>query len=174
MGSDARAGAAGADAGRVHAGLQTGWWLEDAIPGAVLRHPSGRTLADGDHVWLTWVAQNASDLHGNADAAARTEWGQPIVLGALTISVVIGLAAPAAGPPETAGAGAMEGWRTIRLTANVLPGDTVYAESEIHAVAAAPGAPVGRVHRTIVGRNQRGEAIARIEEERTVARRPGG
>ena len=105
---------------------------------------------------------------------SRTPWGRPIVLGALTASIVIGLAAPAAGPPETGAVGAMDGWRSIRLTANVVPGDTVYAESTIHAVAAEPGARTGRVHRTIVGRNQRGEQVAEIEEEREVARRPPG
>ena len=39
------------------------------------------------------------------------------------------------------------------------------------AVAAVSGAPTGRVRRTITGRNQRGDVIATIEEEREVPRR---
>jgi len=153
-------------------GGDRGWFLEDAIPGTTIHHPGGRTLDEADHVWLAWISQNASDVHGNADAAARGAWGRPIVLGALSAAIVIGLAAPGTPEPALGGTGALDGWRAIRLTGTVLPGDTLVAESEIHAVHAAPGAPTGRVERTIRGRNQRGEEIARIEEERTVARRP--
>lgn len=60
----------------------------------------------------------------------------------------------------------------MKLTATVLPGDTLTAELVIHAVTAVPDGASGRVRRTIIGRNQRGEAIATIEEEREVPRRP--
>lgn len=155
-------------------GVQRGWFLEDAVPGGTLHHPGGRTLDEADHVWLAWISQNASDVHGNADAASRSPWGQPIVLGALTVAIVIGLAAPGVPEPALGATGALDGWLSIRLTATVLPGDTVRAESTIHAVTAAPGAPTGRVRRTIRGVNQRGEVVAEIEEEREVARRAAG
>ena len=148
---------------------QRGWFLEDAIPGTTLRHPGGRTIDKAEHVWLAWITNNVSDIHGNADAASRATWGQPIVLGALSAAVVIGLAAPGVGPPEVGTAGWSDGWTSVRLTATVLPGDTLYAESAIHAVTVEPGARTGRVRRTIIGRNQRGEAVAQVEEEREVA-----
>lgn len=168
-------GGAAAPAGRppiptVAAGR--GWFLEDAVPGTTLQHPGGRTIDEAEHVWLAWITNNVSDVHGNADAASRAAWGQPIVLGALSAAIVIGLAHPGAGDPATAGtAGWSDGWELVKLTATVLPGDTLTAESVIHAVTAAPVAPTGRVRRTIIGRNQRGEAIAQVEEEREVARR---
>lgn len=149
-----------------------GWFLEDAVPGTVLHHPHGRTIDEAEHVWLAWVTNNVSDVHGNADAAARTAWGTPIVLGALTAAIVIGLAAPGAGDAATTGtAGWDDGWISIRLTGAVVPGDTIRAESLIHARILDTGAGAGRVRRTIVGRNQRGEVIATIEESRSVARR---
>jgi len=163
----------GSDPGHAARPLQRGWFLEDAVPGTVLRHPGGRTIDEAEHVWLAWVTNNVSDVHGNADAASRAAWGQPIVLGALSAAIVIGLAHPGAGDPATTGtAGWSDGWELVKLTATVLPGDTITADSLIHAVTAEPGAPTGRVRRTITGRNQRGEAIATIEEEREVARRP--
>jgi acyl dehydratase len=151
---------------------QRGWWLDDAVPGVTLRHPGGRTLDETDHVWLAWVSLNASDIHGNADLSARGPWGQPIVLGALTAAIVLGLAAPAAGPPEVGTAGWSDGWSSIRLSGAVLPGDTLRAESYVHAVDRTPDAPTGRVQRTIRGLNQRGQVVLTVEEVREVARRP--
>lgn len=88
-----------------------GWFLEDAVPGTTLHHPHGRTLDEAEHVWLAWITDNVSDVHGNADAASRAAWGQPIVLGALTAAIVIGLAHPGAGDPATTGtAGWADGW----------------------------------------------------------------
>lgn len=152
-------------------GAQRGWFLEDAVPGATLRHPGGRTLDEADHVWLAWVTDNVSDVHGNADAAARSPWGQPLVLGALSAAIVIGLAAPGTPTPELGTTGWSDGWTAIRLSGPVVPGDTLVAASTIHAVTAALGGRTGRVRRTITGRNQRGEVVATIEEERAVARR---
>ncbi len=153
-------------------GRQRGWWLDDAVPGTTLRHPGGRTVGPAEHVWLAWVTHNISGVHGNAHAAARTEWGQPLVLGMLTAAIVIGLASPATPEPERAAIGWDEGWTSIRLTGVVVAGDTLTAESEWHTVDRAPTAAHGRVRRTIRGRNQRGEIVALIEEERIVPRRP--
>ena len=119
---------------------QRGWWLEDAIPGTVLRHPGGRTIGATEHVWLAWITHNISDIHGDAHAATRNEWGQPLVLGMLTAAIVIGLAAPATPEAESGAIGMSDGWSSIRLTGVVLAGDTLRAESVIHAV----DAPLGR------------------------------
>ncbi|CAN5505095.1 MaoC family dehydratase [soil metagenome] len=158
-----------ASSGASEVGPQRGWWLEDAVPGAVLRHPGGRTVGPAAHVWLAWVTHNVSPVHGNADAASRSEWGEPLVLGMLTAAIVIGLAQPATPPPELGTLDCSDGWSSIRLTGTVVAGDTLSAESEIVAVTAAPGASSGRVQRTVRGRNQRGEVVALIEEERAIA-----
>ena len=141
------------------------------MPGTVLRHPGGRTIDEAEHVWLAWVTHNVSDVHGNADAAARGAWGEPLVLGALTAAIIIGLAGPGAGSPEVGSAGWSDGWTSIRLSGPVVPGDTLMAESLVHEAAVTLGARTGRVRRTITGRNQRGEVVATIEEMREVPRR---
>jgi itaconyl-CoA hydratase len=156
---------------RASEGGQRGWWLEDAVPGRVLQHPGGRTVDEAEHVWLAWVTHNVSDVHGNADAAAHGAWGQPLVLGALTVAIVIGLAGPAAGDPGVGTLGWSDGWRSVRLTGTVVTGDTLRAESEINAVAVAAGGRTGRVLRTIRGLNQRGDVVVVVEEEREVPRR---
>jgi itaconyl-CoA hydratase len=140
-------------------GLQRGWWLEDAVPGGVIEHPGGRTIDEAEHVWLAWVTDNASDIHGNADRASRGEFGRPVVLGALTVAIVLGLASPATGRAEDPASTALPIWRSIRLGRPVVPTDTVTARSLVHAVRD------GTVHRTVEGRNQRDEVVATIEEE---------
>jgi acyl dehydratase len=151
-----------------------GWWLDDATPGAIIRHPHGRTIDEAEHVWLAWVTHNVSDVHGDRHAAARGPFGEPLVLGALTAAIVIGLAEPAVPDPELAGATLGTGWRTIRLSGPVVAGDTLFALSRIEAVRPAARTGVGLVTRTIEGIDQTGRVVATIEEvDRPVARRRG-
>lgn len=158
---------------RVIAGADTGWWFEDAVPGVVIRHAHGRTLDDSEHVWLAWVTHNVSDVHGDRHAAAQGAFGEPLVLGALTAAIVIGLAEPAVPPPSVAAATRATGWRSIRLTGPVVAGDTLVAESRIEVVREGPRADVGLVTRTITGLDQTGRVVAVVDEvDRPVARRP--
>jgi itaconyl-CoA hydratase len=153
------------------AGGSRGWWFEDAVPGQLIRHPGGRTIGDAEHVWLAWVTHNVSDVHGNADAASSTVWGQPLVLGMLSVAIVIGLAQPAMGPSDTAAIGHDAGWSAIKLERPVLAGDTLRAESLIERVEAVEAAPYGRVERTILGRKQDGSVVVRVSEQRDILRR---
>lgn len=151
-------------------GLTHGWWFEDAVAGETIRHPGGRTIDDTEHVWLAWITHNVSDAHGNADAASRTEWGRPLVLGVLTVAIVIGLAAPAMATPETVGPTLRAGWHAITLEGVVRAGDTLRAESVIEQVGDGPEVGFGTVVRTIVGRKQDGSVVVRIRERRAVLR----
>lgn len=154
-------------------GGQSGWWLDDAIPGSTIYHPHGRTIDAAEHVWLAWITGNLSDVHGNADTAARGAFGDVVVLGALTVAIVLGLAEPAVGDPGSAATGLPRGWRSIALRGPVAPGDTIRSSSSIVA-ATPPGADGwGLVTRTIRGLNQHDEPVAVIEEvERGVPVRP--
>jgi acyl dehydratase len=146
----------------------TGWTFDEAVVGSTIHHERARTIGADEHVWLAWVTNNASDLHGNADAAARMEFGQPVVLGALVAAIVIGLAEPAEWPAGEAAAHRPRGWRRIQLSKAVLPGDTLRAESRILAATPFAGGRGGVVIRLIVGRTQTGAEVARVEEERAV------
>jgi 2-methylfumaryl-CoA hydratase len=149
---------------RIVPGAEDGWYLEDAVAGAVLRHPHGRTIGSGEHVWLAWVSDNASDLHGNADRASRGAFGGPIVLGALSVAIVAGLAEPAGGSPATWTVARLTGWHEIRLLRAVLPGDTLRAESTIVGLVGSPEALGGLVRRRVSGRDQRGDEVLTIDE----------
>jgi acyl dehydratase len=160
------------DARRVP-GTENGWWFEDAVPGAVLRHPHGRTLDDTEHVWLAWVTHNISDVHGDAHAASRGPFGETLVLGALSVAIVIGLAEPAVADPDIVGSTLLAGWRAIRLSGPVRAGDTLRAESHIEVVRPGPISRLGLVSRTIRGLDQAGRVVVLVEEtDRAIACRP--
>ena len=76
------------------------------MPGTVISHSHGRTIDEAEHVWLAWVTDNVSDVHGNTHRAAAGAFGQTLVLGALTVAIVIGLAEPAVSDARARGAGA--------------------------------------------------------------------
>ena len=145
---------------------QRAWWFEDAVPGGTIRHPGGRTINADEHPRLAWLTDNASDVHGDAHRMAGSPFGQPLVLGALSAAVVIGLAEPAVGPPADAGRAAASGWTSIGLTGLVVAGDTLSATSTIEAVTPDSDGRGGVVRRTIEGRNQRDEVVVRVEDAR--------
>jgi acyl dehydratase len=149
------------------------WSFDDAAVGSTIHHPGGRTIGADEHVWLAWMTNNSSDLHGNAHVAARTEYGQTVVLGALTFAVVVGLAEPAEWPERESARYRLAGWRSIRLTGVVLPGDTLRAESVIRDLQPFETGRGGIVTRLVVGRTQSGSEVVRIEEERAVPTRAG-
>lgn len=155
-------------------GVQRGWWFEDALAGGSIVHPGGRTITRDEHPLLASLTMNASEVHGNADRAARTAFGEPVVLGALSAAVVIGLAAPAGGGPRTLPGATLQRWQSIRLRVPVRPGDTLTAESRIEEARADSDRGGGLVERTISGRNQRGELVIEIRESVWAPARGGG
>jgi acyl dehydratase len=158
---------------RTLAGADTGWWLEEAHPGTVIRHPHGRTIDETEHVWLAWVTHNLSGVHGDRHGTAQGPFGGPLVLGALAVAMVIGLAEPAVPDASLAVATMTPGWRSIRLLAPVRAGDTLRAESRIDAVRPASVSGLGLVTRTVRGFDQRDRVVVEMEEvDRPVAARP--
>ena len=144
----------------------TGWegrFLDDFQVGDVYRHHGGRTITETDNTWFTLLTNNSHQIHVNADYAARTEFGRPLVVSTLTLAIVTGLSVP----DVSQNAVANLGWDDVRLTAPVFAGDTIYAESEVLEVRPSrsrPGQGIVRVRTR--GFNQRDETV--IQYERTV------
>jgi acyl dehydratase len=140
-----------------------GNFLEDFVVGDIYRHGLGRTISEADNTWFTLLSCNTLQAHFNADYAARTEFGRPLVVSTLTLAVITGLSVS----DISQNAVANLGWDRVRLPAPVFVGDTLYAETEIletRPSASRPGQGIVRVRTR--GFNQRGETV--IEFERTV------
>lgn len=150
-----------------------GWegrFLDDFTVGDVYRHAHGRTISETDNTWFALLTNNPHDLHSNADYAARTEFGRPLVVSTLTLAIVTGLSVA----DVSQNAVANLGWDDVRLTAPVFAGDTIYAESEVLEVRPSRSRPgQGLVRVRTRGFNQRGETIMTFERTVLVYARSG-
>jgi itaconyl-CoA hydratase len=133
-----------------------GRFLEDFAVGDVYRSRLGRTITETDNIWFTTLTMNTNQMHFNREYAARTEFGQPLVVSTLTLAVVLGLSV--ADTSENAVANL--GWGDIVLPKPVFAGDTLWAESEVTGVRESGSRPsCGIVSIRTRGVNQRGEVV---------------
>lgn len=142
---------------------KVGWegrFLEDFRVGDRYRHAHGRTISETDNTWFTLLTNNTQQIHINADYAAKTEFGRPLVVSTLTLAIVTGLSVQ----DVSQNAVANLGWENVRLLAPVFAGDTLYAESEVLEVRPSrsrPGQGIVRVRTR--GFNQRDETVMKFE-----------
>ena len=104
-----------------------GRYFEDFKTGDIYEHRPGRTISEADNSWFTLLTMNTHPLHFDANFAAKSEFGKPLVNSALTLSIVVGMSVS----DTSQNAIANLGWNDIKLTAPVFHGDTIYAESEV-------------------------------------------
>ena len=142
---------------------ERGRFFEDFKVGEVYQHAMGRTLSEADNTWFTLLTCNTNEIHFNADYAAQTEFGRPLMNSCLTLSLVTGLSVDDISQHIVANLG----WDKVTLPAPVFAGDTIYAESEVletRPSKSRPGQGIVRVRTR--GFNQKGTVV--IQFERTV------
>ena len=69
----------------------TGRFYEDFEVGDIYQHPYGNTSSEAENFWFSHITLNLNPIHFNADYAAQSEFGQPLVDGFLTLSLVVGM-----------------------------------------------------------------------------------
>ncbi|MDA0661272.1 MAG: MaoC family dehydratase [Proteobacteria bacterium] len=106
---------------------EIGRYYEDFTVGDVYEHRPGRTITEADNSWFTLLTMNTHPLHFDAEYAAKSEFGKPLVNSALTLAIVAGMSVSDTSQKAIANLG----WNDIKLTAPVFNGDTIYAESEV-------------------------------------------
>ncbi|HVU19063.1 MAG TPA: MaoC/PaaZ C-terminal domain-containing protein [Candidatus Didemnitutus sp.] len=140
--------------------------FEQFAVGQRFRHRPGLTLSQQDSRDECLDTLNQQMLHFDEAFARHTEWGRCLMDSTLTTKVLIGM-----------------GWKTfakrvrllrcdeITLTKPMFGGDTLYAESEILAVADWPDdARLGRLKIRTTGTNQDSVAVARVVFDLLVTR----
>src|SRR6202162_4655614 len=90
--------------------------------GAVYRSRFGRTVLEADNVWFTLLTLNTNPIHFDAQYAATTEWGRPLVAPPPPLALVTGLSVT-----DVSERGVNLGWREVRLPVPVFAGDTIRA-----------------------------------------------
>ena len=133
-----------------------GRYLEDFEIGDVYEHRPGRTITESDNTWFTLLTMNQHPLHFDAEYAAKSEFGKPLVNSCLTLSIVAGMSVSDISQKTIANLG----WDKIQLTAPVFVGDTIYAESEVLGKRGSKSRPnQGVVTIKTIGKNQEGNVV---------------
>jgi len=144
---------------------------EDFTVGDIYEHRPGRTISEADNTWFTLLTMNQHPLHFDAEYAAKSEFGRPVVNSCLTLSIVVGMSVSDISYRAIGNLG----WNDIRLTAPVFNGDTIYAESEVLAKRASASRPTqGVVTVRTTGRKADGSIFMSFERTVLVPKRGHG
>jgi len=145
--------------------VKTGWTgrvYEDFTVGDIYEHPLGRTVLPADNVWFTCLTMNTNPIHFDAEYAAKTEFGRPLVNSCFTLALVTGQSVT----DLTVNAIANLAWDEVRLPHPLFEGDTVRSKSEVLEARESRSRPrAGIVRVKTTGMNQHGETV--IEFTRT-------
>jgi acyl dehydratase len=134
-----------------------GRWFEELEVGRTYRHRPHRTVTEADNVLFTTMTMNPQSLHLDAEYAATTEFGRPLVNSLYTLALVVGLSVADMTERTTV---ANLGFGEVRFPHPVFHGDTIAASTTVvskRLSASRPGQ--GVVELEHVGRNQRGEDV---------------
>ncbi|MBD8828565.1 MaoC family dehydratase [Pseudomonas sp. CFBP 13602] len=107
-----------------------GRFLEDFKVGDTYRHWPGRTITETDNIQFSLMTMNRHPMHCDSNFAAKSEFGRSLINSGLTVAIVLGLTVD----DVSLNAIANLGWKDIKLSAPVFPGDTLYARSEVTEV----------------------------------------
>jgi acyl dehydratase len=149
-----------------------GRYFEELEPGLVIQHRIRRTITEADNVFFSTMTMNPQPLHLDAEYAAQTEFGKPLVNSLLTLSLLIGLSVH----ELTLGTLiANLGFEEISFPKPVFHSDTIHGESEVVAARLSKSrANAGIVtfeHRAF---NQHNELVARCRRIALMQRKPAG
>ena len=143
-------------------------YFEDFAAGDRYRHARGTTVGEVENQLLTKLVMNTAHAHFNEHAMQGTPFGQRLVFGLVTGSIVIGLATQ--DPAEHAIAElALD---KLRFTAPVFHGDTLYAFTEVLETRPADRPDAGIVRLKHWGTKQDGAVVFEGERTVLVKRRP--
>jgi acyl dehydratase len=128
------------------------WQVGDRI-----EHPIRRTVTETDNLLFSTLTHNPQPLHIDAEAARASEFGQILVNGTFTFSLMIGLSVA----ETTLGTLiANLGYDKLVMPKPVFLGDTLRVESEVTDLRPSKSRPGGGIvtfeHRAI---NQRDEIV---------------
>jgi acyl dehydratase len=148
----------------------SGRWFEELTVGTVVEHATRRTVTETDNVLFTTMTMNPQPLHLDAEFAAGTEFGRPLVNSMFTVALVVGLAVPELTLGTTI---ANLGFTAIDFPAPVFAGDTVRVTTEVLEARPSGSRPeAGIVTFRHTAHNQRGEVVCRADRAAFMRRRP--
>lgn len=148
-----------------------GRYFEDFQVGDIYEHRPGRTLTETDNSWFTLLTMNTHPLHFDAEYARKSEFGRPLVVSSLTVSILLGMSVTDISQKAIANLG----WTNIKMTAPVFCGDTLYGASEVLDKRESKSRPTqGVVTVKSWATNQDGVVVCEFERSVLVPKRGHG
>ena len=147
-----------------------GLWFEDLTEGKVVDAEWSRTVTESDNVMFCGLTMNVQKLHLDAEFAAGTPYGKPLVNSIFTLGLMIGMSVHNLTDGTTLG--------NLGMTETVFPnpvfaGDTIRTTTTILAARASKSRPdAGIVTFRHEAHNQRGQVVARCDRQALMMRRP--
>lgn len=146
----------------------SGRHFEDLQPGSVMEHAIHRTVTETDNLLLTALTHNPQPLHLDAEYAGATEFGQIVVNGLYTLSLMVGLSVA----DTTLGTlVANLGYDQVRMPRPVFVGDTLRSRTRVvESRLSRSRANAGVVVFEHEAFNQRGEIVCSCQRTALVLR----
>ena len=146
-----------------------GKYFDEWAIGETLTHDIRRTVTETDNLLFTVMTHNPQPLHLDIEAAKASEFGQILVNGTFTFSLMVGLSV---GDTTLGTLVANLGYDKLVMPKPVFIGDTLHAESEVIGLKESKSRPnagiVTFLHRAI---NQRDELVCQCERSALVQRK---
>ena len=135
-----------------------GKFFDEWQVGDKLTHEIRRTVTEADNLFFTVMTHNPQPLHLDAEAAKESEFGQILVNGTFTFSLMVGLSV---GDTTLGTLVANLGYDKLVMPKPVFIGDTLHATSEVIGLRESKSRPtMGIVEFEHRAYNQRGEEVA--------------
>jgi acyl dehydratase len=147
-----------------------GLYFEDFAIGMAFDHPWTRTVTEADNILFTAMTMNPQPLHLDAEFAAKTEFGRPLVNSIFTLGLMIGISVNDTTLGTTIG---NLGMTEVRFPKPVFHGDTLKARTTVVAKRESRSRPdAGIVEFEHSATNQRGEVVAICRRNAMMRKRP--
>ncbi|KPF61128.1 MaoC family dehydratase [Rhizobium sp. AAP116] len=147
-----------------------GRYFEDWKLGDRISHEIRRTVTETDNLMFTLMTHNPQPLHLDVEAAKASEFGQILVNGTFTFSLMVGLSV---GDTTLGTLVANLGYEKVVMPKPVFIGDTMRAETEIADLRESRSRPTAGIvtfrHELF---NQRNELVCQCLRSALVSRRP--
>ena len=146
-----------------------GKYFDEWAIGDTLAHDIRRTVTETDNLLFTVMTHNPQPLHLDIEAAKASEFGQILVNGTFTFSLMVGLSV---GDTTLGTLVANLGYDKLVMPKPVFIGDTLRAESEVVGLKESKSRPnagiVTFLHRAI---NQRDEIVCQCERSALIKKK---
>lgn len=145
-----------------------GLYFEEFEEGAEIKHALSKTIFESDNNFFSLLTMNHHPVHTNVDYASHNQHGQPLVVGTLVFSLVVGMTVPDISGKAIANLG----YEDIKHLAPTFIGDTIYARTHIISKRESKSKQDrGIIYVETVGYNQRGEDVISFRRNVLVKKR---